>query len=95
MRSKVALVHPKGPLQMGPDLEDLRQVLEEALRKEETRIAMNLSQVPRIDSSGIGLLVLTMVSAKKARRKRQADRPSRTNCEDLAPRGPSQSLRSL
>ena len=65
MRSQVALVHFKGPLRMGPDLDSLRQVLDEALRNEDTRIAINLSEVPKIDSSGIGLLVRIMVSAKQ------------------------------
>lgn len=64
-RSQVQLVHLKGPLRMGPALESLRQALEEALKNEESRIAVNLSEVPMIDSSGIGLLVRFLASAKQ------------------------------
>jgi anti-sigma B factor antagonist len=64
-RAQVQLVHLKGPLRMGPALDSLRQTLEEALGHEETRIAVNLSEVPMIDSSGIGLLVRFLASARQ------------------------------
>ena len=64
-RSQVQLVHLKGPLRMGPALDSLRQTLEEAIKNEETRIAVNLAEVPMIDSSGIGLLVRFLASAKQ------------------------------
>jgi anti-sigma B factor antagonist len=50
---------------MGPALDSLRQTLEEALKNEETRIAVNLAEAPMIDSSGIGLLVRFLASARQ------------------------------
>lgn len=64
-RSQVQLIQLKGPLRMGAAVDNLRQMLEEAIDNGETRIALNLAEVPMVDSTGIGLLVRTLVSAKK------------------------------
>ena len=51
---------------MGPAVDGLRQTLEELMANGDTRIVMNLSEVPMVDSSGIGLLVrfLAMIKEK-------------------------------
>lgn len=64
-RSQVQVVQLKGPLRMGQAVDSLRQILEEALQNGETRFALNLSEVPMVDSTGIGLLVRMLVSAKQ------------------------------
>jgi anti-anti-sigma factor len=64
-RAQVQVVQLRGQLRMGPAVDNLRQTLEEAVGTGETRIVINLSEVPMIDSSGIGLLVKLLVSAKK------------------------------
>ncbi len=50
---------------MGPAVDELRQMLEESFGNGDTRIAINLAEVPMIDSSGIGLLVRFLASAKQ------------------------------
>jgi anti-sigma B factor antagonist len=50
---------------MGPAVDDLRQTMEEAFGAGDTRIVINLAEVPMIDSSGIGLLVRFLASSKQ------------------------------
>jgi anti-sigma B factor antagonist len=64
-RSQVQLVQLKGALRMGAAVDSLRQALEEAFGNGDTRVAINLAEVPMIDSTGIGLLVRFLVSAKQ------------------------------
>ena len=64
-RAQVQVVQLRGQLRMGPAVDSLRQTLEESIANGDTRIVMNLFEVPMIDSSGIGLLVKILVSAKK------------------------------
>lgn len=63
--SQVQVVQLRGPLRMGAAVDSLRQTIEDALGSGDTRILINLSEVPMIDSSGIGLLVKFLVSAKQ------------------------------
>jgi anti-anti-sigma factor len=65
-RSQVQVVHLRGQLRMGPAVDSLRQTLEEALGSGDTRIVVDLAEVPMIDSSGIGLLVQVLASAKRS-----------------------------
>ncbi len=64
-RSQVQVVQLRGPLRMGPAVDGLRQTMEEALGNGDTRIVLNLAEVPMIDSSGIGLLVRFLASTKQ------------------------------
>ena len=64
-RSQVQLVQLRGPLRMGPAVDSLRQTMEEAIGNGDTRMVLNLSEVPMIDSSGIGLLVRFLASTKQ------------------------------
>jgi anti-sigma B factor antagonist len=50
---------------MGSAVDSLRQTVEEALGNGETRMVLNLAEVPMIDSSGIGLLVRFLASTKQ------------------------------
>jgi len=50
---------------MGEAVDELRQTMEEALGGGETRIVINLAEVPMIDSSGIGLLVRFLATARQ------------------------------
>lgn len=50
---------------MGPAVDDLRQTMEEAIGNGDTRLVLNLAEVGMIDSSGIGLLVRVLASAKE------------------------------
>jgi anti-sigma B factor antagonist len=64
-RGSVQLVRLRGALRMGPAVDDLRQTMEEALGNGDTRLILNLADVPMIDSSGIGLIVRFLASAKQ------------------------------
>lgn len=64
-RSEVQIVQLRGPLRMGPAVDGLRQTMEEALASGDTRLVLNLAEVAMIDSSGIGLLVRFLASAKQ------------------------------
>jgi anti-anti-sigma factor len=50
---------------MGPAVDALRQTIEEILGTGDTRIVLNLAEVPVIDSSGIGLLMRFLASTKQ------------------------------
>jgi anti-sigma B factor antagonist len=64
-RGEVQLIRLRGPLRMGQAVDSLRQTLEEALGAGDTRLVLNLAEVPMIDSSGIGLVVRFLASTKQ------------------------------
>lgn len=64
-RSEIALIQLRGQLRLGPAVDELRQVMEESVGHGDTRIVINLAEVPMIDSSGIGLLVRFLASTKQ------------------------------
>lgn len=64
-RLEVQVVQVRGPLRLGEAVDELRQVIEEAIGNGDTRIVLNLAEVPMIDSSGIGLLVRFLASTKQ------------------------------
>jgi len=64
-RGEVQLIRLRGPLRMGEPVDTLRQTMEEALGAGDTRLVLNLAEVPMIDSSGIGLVVRLLASTKQ------------------------------
>ena len=50
---------------MGDPVDELRRTIDESLAEGDARFVLNLAEVPMIDSSGIGLLVKSLASAKK------------------------------
>jgi len=64
-RGPVQLIQLRGPLRMGPAVDGLRQTMEEALRNGDTRLVLNLAEVPMIDSSAIGLVMRILASTKQ------------------------------
>ena len=62
---QVKLVKLRGRLTLGDAVDRLRQTLDDLLASGDTRIVMDLSEVPWIDSSGIGLLVKILTAAKQ------------------------------
>jgi anti-anti-sigma factor len=55
----------KGDLKIGDAVDALRQSVDDLLGGGDARLVLNLAQVPMIDSSGIGILVRTLTSAKQ------------------------------
>jgi anti-sigma B factor antagonist len=64
-RSQVQVVQLKGQLRLGEAVDDLQRTVNESLAEGDARFVVNLSEVPMIDSSGIGLLVRFLASAKQ------------------------------
>lgn len=62
---QVKVIKLRGRLSLGDAVDRLRADLYELISNDETRIVLDLSEVPWIDSSGIGLLVKTLTSAKQ------------------------------
>ena len=50
---------------MGQAVETFRRALDEAFAAGDVRLILDCAEVPMIDSSGIGLLVKSLTSAKK------------------------------
>ncbi len=64
-RGGVQVIRLRGPLRMGPAVDSLRQTMEEAVGNGDNRLVLNLAEVAMIDSSGIGLIVRFLASAKQ------------------------------
>lgn len=64
-RSQVQLIQLRGQLRLGEAVDQLARALEESLAEGDTRFVINLAEVPMLDSSGIGLLVRFLASAKR------------------------------
>ncbi len=63
--SEVQIVQIRGALRLGPGVDSFRQTMDDALAAGDTRLVVNFAEVPMIDSSGIGILVKAMASAKQ------------------------------
>jgi len=67
----------EGPLRLGEAEESLRSAIQHLLDSGTTHVAVNLSGVTALDSSGIGALVRTFTTLKRAGRKCTFFAPSR------------------
>ena len=63
--SEVRIVQISGALRLGTGVDNFRQAIDDALAAGDTRLIINFAQVPMLDSSGIGILVKAMASAKQ------------------------------
>ena len=61
----VHVIHLRGDLKLGDPVDGLRQACLDLMNDGENRLVVNLSEVPMIDSSGIGVLVRTLTQAKQ------------------------------
>jgi len=61
----VKLVKLKGRLSMGPPLDRFNATMTELLSQGQNRIVLDIEEVPTIDSSGIGMLVRHLTTAKQ------------------------------
>ena len=62
---QVKVVKLRGRLNLGDSVDRLRETLDDLMASGDTRVLLDLSEVPWIDSSGIGLLVKILTSAKQ------------------------------
>ena len=64
-QDQVKIIKLKGRLHLGPALDRTNETITDLFNAGETHIVLDLEEVPMIDSSGIGLLVRHMTSAKQ------------------------------
>jgi anti-anti-sigma factor len=64
-QGQVKLIKLRGKLNLGDSVDRLRETLDDLIASGESRIVLDLGEVPMIDSSGIGLLVKSLTSAKQ------------------------------
>jgi anti-sigma B factor antagonist len=61
----VHVIHLRGDLKLGEPVDGLRQACLDLMNEGDNRLVVNLTEVPMIDSSGIGVLVRTLTQAKQ------------------------------
>ena len=79
----VKVVKLKGRLSMGPALERFSAAMDDLLGAGHVRIILDLEEVPTIDSSGIGMLVRFLTSAKRSGGAIRLLKPSRFTVQTL------------
>lgn len=82
-RSGVHLIQLRGDLRLGDAVDTFRETLDDLLRGGENRFVIDLQQVPMVDSSGIGILVRTLTSAKQRGGSLKLLNPSRLALQTL------------
>jgi len=64
-QSDVQIIRLRGDLKIGDAVDGFRQTLEDLLGAGDARLVLNIAEVPMIDSSGIGILVRSLTTAKQ------------------------------
>src|SRR5579862_3417535 len=64
-RSDVQIIQLRGPVRLGQAVETFRQAIDDAMAAGDVRLVVTCDEVPMIDSSGIGVLVKSLTSAKQ------------------------------
>jgi anti-sigma B factor antagonist len=80
---QVKLIKLRGRLNLGDAVDRLRETLDDLIASGDTRILLELSEVPWIDSSGIGLLVKSLTSAKQRGGSMKLLNPSKFTVQTL------------
>jgi anti-sigma B factor antagonist len=64
-QSDVQVIKLRGSLKLGQSVDEFKTLLDELIHGNDTSIVLSLAEVPIIDSSGIGVLVRSLTSAKQ------------------------------
>ena len=80
---EVQVIRLRGSLTLGSPVDDLRQTLDQALRAGDANLVLNLSDVRWVDSSGVGVLVKSLTSAKQAGGSLKLVNPSKPALQTL------------
>ncbi len=62
--SQVHVIKLKGNFRLGPGVDEFRAATDSLLREGYSQLAVNLAEVPMMDSSAIGVIVRLMTSAR-------------------------------
>ena len=79
----VKVVTLTGRLSMGPALDRFNATMNELLSQGQSKIVLNLEGVPTIDSSGIGMLVRHLTTAKQSGGAIRLLKPSKFTLQTL------------
>jgi anti-sigma B factor antagonist len=79
----VKVLKLKGRLAMGPPLDRFNATLTELLSQGQNKIVLDLEDVPTIDSSGIGMLVRHLTTAKQGGGAIRLLKPSKFTVQTL------------
>jgi anti-sigma B factor antagonist len=79
----VKLMKLRGRLSMGPPLDRFNAAMGELFGQGQNRIVLDLEDVPSIDSSGIGMLVRYLTTAKQSGGAIRLLRPSKFTVQTL------------
>ncbi len=79
----VQVIKLRGDLKIGPAVDAFRQAFEELLASGDFRVLVDLQDVPMVDSSGIGILVRSLTSAKSRGGDLRLVNPSRFAVQTL------------
>jgi anti-anti-sigma factor len=79
----VKVVKMKGRLSMGPALDRFNSTLDDLLDQGQYKIVLDVEEVPTIDSSGIGMLVRHLTTAKQGGGAIRLLNPSRFTLQTL------------
>jgi anti-sigma B factor antagonist len=82
-QSNVQIVKLRGDLKIGEAVDAFRQTLEEHLGAGDSRIVVNIGEVPMIDSSGMGVLVRSLTTAKQKGGTVKLVKPSKVTMQAL------------
>ncbi len=63
--SDVQVVRLRGDLKIGAAVDEFRRTIEDLLGGGDSRLVIDIAEVPMIDSSGIGVLVRSLTTAKQ------------------------------
>ena len=79
----IKVVTLSGRLSMGPALDRFNSTMHELLGHGQAKIVLNLEDVPSIDSSGIGMLVRHLTTAKQSGGAIRLLKPSKFTLQTL------------
>ncbi len=65
MHDGVTVLKLKGRMSIGPTLDRFDKTVADLLKQGQNKIVLDVEEVPQIDSSGIGMLVRHLATAKK------------------------------
>lgn len=80
---EVKVIRLRGSLTLGAPVDDLRHTVDHALNAGDTSLVLNLSDVRWVDSSGVGVLVKSLTSAKQAGGSLKLVNPSKPALQTL------------